>query len=214
MPKNTNWTAKDLRDKKLIIVDDHKVVKAGSLVAKKVEKINIPVNFMTRFDTTTPEEAYKVFKELGIVFRPPTDSFTLPNGEAVYPKYRFDIVPCPAPRLTRRDAIFLDPEHKDPAKRQRACVTRYFAFKREFMRQASLNGFTLGETLRVVFILPMPKTWSKAKRVANLNQPHRQKPDADNLFKAAADALGEDDSHIWDFRAVKIWGEKGAIIIF
>ncbi|AIV30125.1 endodeoxyribonuclease RusA [Enterobacter cloacae] len=44
-------------------------------------------------------------------------------------------------------------------------------------------------------------------------QPHQQKPDLDNLKKSLLDALFEDDSHIWDARTSKVWGETGMIII-
>ena len=33
------------------------------------------------------------------------------------------------------------------------------------------------------------------------------------MLKALMDALYDDDSHIWDCRITKIWGEKGQIII-
>jgi Holliday junction resolvase RusA-like endonuclease len=41
---------------------------------------------------------------------------------------------------------------------------------------------------------------------------HAQKPDVDNLLKAFTDALWPDeDSHVWDVRATKVWGSRGAI---
>lgn len=51
------------------------------------------------------------------------------------------------------------------------------------------------------------------KRAAMDGQPHQQKPDLDNLTKSLLDALFEDDSHIWDARTSKVWGETGMIII-
>ena len=42
---------------------------------------------------------------------------------------------------------------------------------------------------------------------------HQQKPDIDNLTKSLLDALFDDDSHIWDVRASKIWGYEGAIVV-
>ncbi|WP_336242107.1 RusA family crossover junction endodeoxyribonuclease [Enterobacter cloacae] len=50
-------------------------------------------------------------------------------------------------------------------------------------------------------------------RMAMDGQPHQQKPDLDNLKKSLLDALFEDDSHIWDARTSKVWGEIGMIII-
>ena len=41
----------------------------------------------------------------------------------------FDIVPFPAPRMTKSDKWKTNPNHPDPLKRQRVPVTKYFAFK-------------------------------------------------------------------------------------
>ncbi len=51
----------------------------------------------------------------------------------------------------------------------------------------------------------MPKSWSAKKKAAHEGEPHRQKPDLDNLVKAMLDALHDDDSHIWDGRFTKRW---------
>jgi Holliday junction resolvase RusA-like endonuclease len=59
----------------------------------------------------------------------------------------------------------------------------------------------------------MPSSWSKKKRQAMAGKPHQQKPDKDNLEKALMDAIYADDSHIWDSRVTKLWGEEGQIII-
>lgn len=65
----------------------------------------------------------------------------------------------------------------------------------------------------ITFVMPMPQSWSKKKRASMDCQPHQQKPDLDNLTKSLLDALFEDDSHIWDARTSKVWGETGMIII-
>jgi Holliday junction resolvase RusA-like endonuclease len=44
-------------------------------------------------------------------------------------------------------------------------------------------------------------------------KPHLPKPDLDNLIKAICDAIYKNDSAIWDYRATKLWGERGQIII-
>ena len=59
----------------------------------------------------------------------------------------------------------------------------------------------------------MPKSWSKKKKAEYLDEYHRQVPDVDNLFKALADAIYEDDSAICDVRIRKIWAEVGAVVI-
>lgn len=65
----------------------------------------------------------------------------------------------------------------------------------------------------IIFYIPMPRSWSKKKRNEMNGKPHRQRPDTDNLFKALADAIYGDDSHIHDVRISKVWSEKGRIAI-
>ncbi|WP_155949224.1 RusA family crossover junction endodeoxyribonuclease [Gayadomonas joobiniege] len=93
---------------------------------------------------------------------------------------------------------------------KRPAVLRYFAFKDECRLhnvQLPLSGS------HVVFILPMSTSWSKKKKADMNGQPHTQKPDVDNLFKALADAVYDDDSKLWNFQASKFWGNSGRIII-
>lgn len=73
-----------------------------------------------------------------------------------------------------------------------------------------------------LFVIPMPPSWSKAKKNRMRNKPHQQTPDGDNLLKSILDAMFTkhnpdpnikiNDSHIWDARYSKIWGERGRII--
>jgi len=201
--------------KKLGLIETDKgFVKASSLVAKPKDVEKIEPDMMFGKQGMDAQKMFDVYNNTGMIFMETKESFKLPNGELVKIKYSFDINPCPAPRMTRRDAIFLDPEHIDPNKRQRAAVTRYFTFKRTFTWLAQQNGFKLSETLRVVFIVPMPKYWNKNKIEVNLHQPHKQRPDVDNFCKALMDSSGVDDGYVWDVRAIKLWGEKGQIVIF
>lgn len=79
---------------------------------------------------------------------------------------------------------------------------------------SSVLGIRLPESgYHVTFVIPMPKSWSKKKRAQHVGQPHQQKPDKDNLEKALLDAVFDEDSHVWDGRVTKIWGETGQIII-
>lgn len=110
---------------------------------------------------------------------------------------RYDITPMGKPRMTRSDKW-----------KQRDCVMRYRAFKDE----CRYKGVELPESnAHVVFVVPMPKSWSQKKKREMLGAPHRQKPDVDNMLKALMDALFEEDSAVWDVRATKIWGETGSI---
>ena len=111
----------------------------------------------------------------------------------------YNITPMGKPRMTRADKWKKRPE-----------VLRY----RAFCDRVRLLGVELPEAgAHVTFILPMPPSWSKKKRQAMVGKPHQQKPDKDNLEKALMDAIYADDSHIWDSRVTKLWGEEGQIII-
>lgn len=112
---------------------------------------------------------------------------------------RYLVTPFGKPRMTRSDKW-----------KQRPPVLRY----RLFCDEVRLHNIKLPESgAHVTFILPMPASWSKKKRAEMDGKPHQQKPDFDNLMKALMDALFDDDSHIWDARVSKIWGEQGAIIV-
>lgn len=65
----------------------------------------------------------------------------------------------------------------------------------------------------VLFVMEMPPSWSKAKRIAMHGMPHEQKPDRDNLEKALLDSVYGEDSHVWDGRATKIWGTQDLIVV-
>jgi Holliday junction resolvase RusA-like endonuclease len=66
----------------------------------------------------------------------------------------------------------------------------------------------------VVFFIEVPKSWTKRKKRLSIGEPHRQKPDLDNLIKALGDALYGDDSHIASIHASKVWASKPGISIF
>lgn len=109
------------------------------------------------------------------------------------------IVPVPKPRQTRADKW-----------KKRPSVIRY----RNFADQVRAAGITIPECgYHILFIIPMPKSWSTKKKQFMDGQPHQQTPDKDNLEKALLDAVYKDDSHIWDGRVSKYWGWKGSIII-
>ena len=111
----------------------------------------------------------------------------------------YPITPVGKPRMTQRDKW-----------KKRPIVQRYYAFK----DQVRLHRVSLDyRDNHVIFVLPMPKSWPKGKRKSFMGTHHQQRPDVDNLFKALADCIFKDDSHISDVRITKIWGNEGAIII-
>lgn len=111
---------------------------------------------------------------------------------------RYPIVPCPAPRMTRRDAWA-----------GRPCVQRYFAFRDE----VRLHGVTIPDRVRIIFHMPMPASWSAKKRAEMDGQPHTVRADIDNICKALLDSVFENDAHIHEIHASKVWAVDGAIEI-
>lgn len=111
-----------------------------------------------------------------------------------------DIDPVAKPRMTRRDVW-----------KKRPCVLKYRAYKDEL--RLKTKGFELGDNLRIKFIIPFPKSYSKKKCVELAYMPHKQKPDVDNLVKAVLDTFFKDDSHIYRVDAMKIWGYTGRMTI-
>jgi len=128
--------------------------------------------------------------------------------------YLFDIVPMGAIRMTNRDRIFTNPDHKDPKKRQRPVVTEYFYFKKNMIAQANLMGFVLPKVFEAVYFIPMPDGWSEKKKAKYNGMPHESTPDEDNITKAIKDSLRKNDSDIWWVKVQKRWAYKGSILIF
>jgi len=112
---------------------------------------------------------------------------------------RVDITPVGKPRQTQSDRW-----------KQRPAVMRYRAFADELRLKYREE---LPCSVRLVFYLPMPKSWSKKKREAMVGQPHQQKPDFDNLAKSVCDALLVEDSVIWKCLVEKYWSDRGGIDI-
>lgn len=109
------------------------------------------------------------------------------------------IEPVAKPRMTRSDKW-----------KARPAVARY----RQFCDLFRLHKAKIKESgTRLTFVMAMPVSWSEKKKAEMDGKPHKQKPDIDNLCKACLDALFEDDSHIWDIHARKIWGKEPMIII-
>ena len=121
-----------------------------------------------------------------------------PDAGAIPPVQILDVTPVPAPRQSRRDAWA-----------PRPCVLRYRAM-RDHLRMLRAQ---VPERVVMIFYLPMPPSWSTAKRIAHAGTPHRQKPDADNLLKATIDAVVADDAAHYDERSIKVWSWAPRIVI-
>jgi len=93
--------------------------------------------------------------------------------------------------------------------------SKYTNYKSAFLlkaKQQNKKFLTGALRLDVLFVMPIPKSWSKKKRLASVGQPHICKPDADNLVKAMLDALEgtiyKNDSQVYSINAKKIYGNN------
>lgn len=89
---------------------------------------------------------------------------------------------------------------------------RYRQFKDDL--RTHVSG-TLDPSFDIVFLVPMPKSWSIKKKLIMLNTPHQQKSDIDNYLKAFLDAMLIEDSYVYDVHARKYWTapDEGRIIL-
>ena len=112
----------------------------------------------------------------------------------------YNITPVAKPRMTQSDKW-----------KQRPCVMKYW----QFCDEVRATGVELPESgAAVIFVLPMPVSWSKKKRDTFNGTAHQTKPDLDNLLKALSDAVHKEDCRIWNYVGLqKIWGYKGRIEI-
>ena len=111
----------------------------------------------------------------------------------------YDIEPVPKPRQTRSSKWKKTPREE-----------RYYRFKDEI----KLSRVDVPESgYHVLFVRKMPKSWAPGKKNKMRYQPHKQTPDKDNFEKALLDSLFKNDSHIWDGRVSKVWGDSGKLII-
>lgn len=108
------------------------------------------------------------------------------------------VCPVAKPRMSRRDKW-----------QRRPVVIAYRAYKDELRKHlTSIDANSL-----ITFVMPMPKSWNRAKRAKMAHLPHRQRPDLDNMIKGLWDALYEDDATLAMIFAQKIWGSEGCIMI-
>jgi len=117
------------------------------------------------------------------------------------------IDPESKPRMTRSDKWY---KPKDYEGGFRPCVLKYRAYK-DRLNELAVELSESGQ--RVIFILPLRKSYSKKKRNALRGQPHQIVPDTDNMLKALWDSLLKQDCRLWHTEVLKIWGDEGMIII-
>ena len=128
--------------------------------------------------------------------------------------YLFNVIPIGAVRMTQSDKWKTNANHVDPKKRQRESVRQYFEFKTAIRTQAEQMNYVLSEVLDIVFLVPMPFTWSEKKKVKYNKTKVNKRPDLDNYIKAFIDALSIEDGFVWKIQAEKRYAFNGSILVY
>ena len=102
-------------------------------------------------------------------------------------------------------------------------IKKYVQYKKDLIQLMKDNGISnMPEEIEYIYFMmpiPNPEVGSKkvkAEKLSRIGNPHKQKPDFDNLIKPILDASGKDDSHIWRCGELqKLWTDfnDGSIII-
>jgi len=121
--------------------------------------------------------------------------------------FMLNIDPCAKPRMTQKDK-----HHPSDY------TIKYFNWKEDLNRIAHELGIPInlpGQIQSIIFMVPMPMSWSVKKKNAMYGKPHQQTPDLDNYLKAFQDALCPEDSHIYSIKGElgKYWNDQGRIIL-
>lgn len=109
-----------------------------------------------------------------------------------------DILIVGKPRQTQRDKW-----------KKRECVLRY----RAMCDEMRLRGVKVPDSYVAVVYLPMPKSWTPAKRFEMNGTKHQTKPDHDNCAKSIGDSVRRQDQRIHDGRAIKRWAYRPRLVI-
>ena len=107
-----------------------------------------------------------------------------------------DVTPASKPRMTRADRW-----------KKRQSVLKFFAFRDAVKQSPAWKTLQLldMDSFKIVFHVPMPKSWSKKKKAQFEGKPHQQRPDLDNYLKAWKDSVYEEDAVVWHVEATKLW---------
>lgn len=125
-------------------------------------------------------------------------------------KLTIPIEPKGAVRMTQR------------GKYKSVSAQRYLAYKNfiQWKVKQQLKGanpLTKALSVNIVFIMPIPVSYTKLQKTTLVNTYHVKKPDIDNLVKGCFDALNKlvwkDDNQVARVTATKIYGSKPQIEI-
>lgn len=107
-----------------------------------------------------------------------------------------DICPRPYVRQSQRDKWA-----------KRPCVLLYRAYH-DRLRELGVEVHP-GDAL--TFFLPMPFSWSHAKKLGHALEPCLSKPDLDNLIKGLIDGVVNEDQKLWSLGpCAKCWAPIGS----
>lgn len=118
--------------------------------------------------------------------------------------YIFDITPIGKPRMTRRDKW---------AKTRTKQANKYMVFRNQLEWLLKEQNFELGYGIKIIFLLPFKKNWSKGQCELMRGQPHLEKPDADNMLKAFIDVACKRDEKVYNKDVHKFWWDRGLIVV-
>lgn len=129
------------------------------------------------------------------------------STEGMYGKFAIlNVTPMGAPRANQGKSWF-------------ARGKNYMMFKDKLREEIERVGFKVKNGyLDLIFCMPIPNIERGSKRsvrekVSRHGQPHRQKPDVDNILKGFMDAMFTDDAMIYRVTAIKVWTFKPGIIL-
>jgi hypothetical protein len=84
----------------------------------------------------------------------------------------------------------------------------YNIAKRKAFPDVRFLGTIRYERIRAVAFFKMPGSWNSATKERMKGQPHKIRPDADNLLKAIGDSLfPTGDEHLYDLSITKLWDD-------
>jgi Holliday junction resolvase RusA-like endonuclease len=124
-------------------------------------------------------------------------------------KVILNITPQTHVRATQGDSIFfrIPREKLRPAGLKRLLrLEKYNKYKIDLDAEAKRNSFVMPPIgASIVFVIPVPQSWSKKKKKLYHGTFHQSKPDIDNLQKAFLDSLMKEDKQIAHLEVQKRW---------
>lgn len=124
-------------------------------------------------------------------------------------KVILNITPQTHVRATQGDSIFfrIPREKLRPEGLKRLMrLERYNKYKLDLDAEAKRKSFVMPPIgASIVFVIPVPKSWSNKKKKLYHGTFHQSKPDIDNLQKAFLDSLMKEDKQIAHLEVQKRW---------